>query len=48
MLVLFGGQFNTMNYLSIAVNVLGSNVALNRLIALAVRGDHRQPRSISR
>jgi branched-chain amino acid transport system permease protein len=34
MLVLFGGQFNTMNYLSIAVNVLGSNVALNRLIAL--------------
>jgi branched-chain amino acid transport system permease protein len=35
MLVLFGGQFNTMNYLSIAVNVLGSNVALNRLIALA-------------
>jgi branched-chain amino acid transport system permease protein len=35
MLVTFGGQFNTMNYLSIAVNVLGSNVALNRLIALA-------------
>src|SRR6185436_4478641 len=35
MLVLFGGQFNTMNYLSIPVNVLGSNVALNRLIALA-------------
>jgi branched-chain amino acid transport system permease protein len=34
MLVLFGGQFNTMNYLSVAVNVLGSNVALNRLIAL--------------
>jgi branched-chain amino acid transport system permease protein len=34
MLVLFGGQFNTMNYLSIPVNVLGSNVALNRLIAL--------------
>ena len=34
MLVTFGGQFNTMNYLSIAVNVLGSNVALNRLIAL--------------
>jgi branched-chain amino acid transport system permease protein len=35
MLVLFGGQFNTMNYLSVPVNVLGSNVALNRLIALA-------------
>lgn len=35
MLVTFGGQFNTMNYLSIAVNVLGQNVALNRLIALA-------------
>ncbi len=34
MLVLFGGQFNTMNYLSVAVNVLGQNVALNRLIAL--------------
>jgi branched-chain amino acid transport system permease protein len=34
MLVLFGGQFNTMNYLSIAVNVLDQNVALNRLIAL--------------
>jgi branched-chain amino acid transport system permease protein len=35
MLVTFGGQFNTMNYLSIPINVLGSNVALNRLIALA-------------
>jgi branched-chain amino acid transport system permease protein len=35
MLVLFGGQFNTMNYLSVPVNVLGSTVALNRLIALA-------------
>ena len=35
MLVAFGGQFNTMNYLSIPVNVLGSTVALNRLIALA-------------
>ena len=34
MLVTFGGQFNTLNYLSIPVNVLGSNVALNRLIAL--------------
>ena len=34
MLVTFGGQFNTMNYLSIPVNVLGSSVALNRLIAL--------------
>jgi branched-chain amino acid transport system permease protein len=34
MLVAFGGQFNTMIYLSIPVNVLGSNVALNRLIAL--------------
>lgn len=34
MLVLFGGQFNTMNYLSIPIDVLGSNVALNRLIAL--------------
>jgi branched-chain amino acid transport system permease protein len=35
MLVAFGGQFNTMNYLSVPVSVLGSNVALNRLIALA-------------
>jgi branched-chain amino acid transport system permease protein len=35
MLVAFGGQFNTMNYLSVPVNVLGSTVALNRLIALA-------------
>jgi len=34
MLVLFGGQFYTMNYLSVPVNVLGSIVALNRLIAL--------------
>lgn len=34
MLVAFGGQFNTMNYLSIPVNVLGSNVGANRLIAL--------------
>jgi branched-chain amino acid transport system permease protein len=34
MLVLFGGQFNTMNYLSVPVTVLGSNIALNRLIAL--------------
>jgi len=34
MLVVFGGQFNTMNYLSIPVNVLGHNIALNRIIAL--------------
>jgi branched-chain amino acid transport system permease protein len=34
MLVTFGGQFNTMNYLSIPVNILGSTIALNRLIAL--------------
>jgi branched-chain amino acid transport system permease protein len=34
MLVLFGGQFNTMNYLSIPINVLGHNIALNRIIAL--------------
>src|SRR5436190_17809941 len=34
MLVMFGGQFNTMSYLSVPVNVLGSTVALNRLIAL--------------
>jgi branched-chain amino acid transport system permease protein len=34
MLVAFGGQFYTMNYLSVPVNVLGSTVALNRLIAL--------------
>jgi branched-chain amino acid transport system permease protein len=34
MLVTFGGQFNTMNYLSIPVNVLGHNIALNRIIAL--------------
>ena len=34
MVVMFGGQFNTMNYLSVPVNVLGSTVALNRLIAL--------------
>jgi branched-chain amino acid transport system permease protein len=34
MLVTFGGQFNTMNYLSIPVNFLGHNIALNRLIAL--------------
>ena len=34
MLVAFGGQFYTMNYLSVPVNLLGSTVALNRLIAL--------------
>jgi len=34
MLVLFGGQFNTMNYLSVPVKILGSTIALNRLIAL--------------
>ena len=34
MVVMFGGQFNTMNYLSVPVNVLGSTIALNRLIAL--------------
>lgn len=35
MLVAFGGQFYTMNYLAVPVTVLGSTVALNRLIALA-------------
>jgi len=35
MLVAFGGQFYTMNYLSVPVTVLSSTVALNRLIALA-------------
>jgi branched-chain amino acid transport system permease protein len=34
MLLTFGGQFNTMNYLSIPVNLFGSTIALNRLIAL--------------
>jgi branched-chain amino acid transport system permease protein len=34
MLVAFGGQFYTLNYLSVPVTVLGSTVALNRLIAL--------------
>jgi branched-chain amino acid transport system permease protein len=34
MLVTFGGQFYSMNYLSVPVNLLGSTVALNRLIAL--------------
>lgn len=34
MLVLFGGQFNTMNYLSVPVKVFTSTIALNRLIAL--------------
>jgi len=34
MLVLFGGQFNTMNYLSVPVKILTSTIALNRLIAL--------------
>jgi branched-chain amino acid transport system permease protein len=34
MLVAFGGQFYTMNYLSVPVHLLGSTVALNRLIAL--------------
>jgi branched-chain amino acid transport system permease protein len=34
MLVAFGGQFYTMNYLPVPVTVLGSTVALNRLIAL--------------
>jgi branched-chain amino acid transport system permease protein len=35
MLVTFGGQFYTMNYLSVPVQFAGSTVALNRLIALA-------------
>jgi branched-chain amino acid transport system permease protein len=34
MLVMFGGQFFTYTYLSVPVNILGSTVALNRLIAL--------------
>src|SRR6266568_4308707 len=34
MLVMFGGQFYTYTYLSVPVNILGSTVALNRLIAL--------------
>ena len=34
MLVVFGGQFYTYTYLSVPVNILGSTVALNRLIAL--------------
>jgi branched-chain amino acid transport system permease protein len=37
MLVTFGGQFNTMNYLSIPVNVLGAERRAQRLIALASR-----------
>jgi len=34
MLVTFGGQFYTLDYLSLPVHVLGSTVALNRVIAL--------------
>src|SRR5262249_27119004 len=34
MLVIFGGQFHTLNYLSVPVDILGSTIALNRLIAL--------------
>src|SRR5882757_2532185 len=34
MLVVFGGQFYTYTYLSVPVDILGSTVALNRLIAL--------------
>jgi branched-chain amino acid transport system permease protein len=34
MLVIFGGQFYSYSYLSVPVHVLGSTVALNRLIAL--------------
>src|SRR5882757_10183964 len=34
MLVAFGGQFYTYTYLSVPVDILGSTVALNRLIAL--------------
>jgi branched-chain amino acid transport system permease protein len=34
MLAAFGGQFYTYSYLSVPVNILGSTVALNRLIAL--------------
>ena len=33
MLVMFGGQFYTYTYLSVPVDILGSTVALNRLIA---------------
>ena len=35
MLVAFGGQYYSYGYLSIAVNVLGSTLAVNRLVALA-------------
>jgi branched-chain amino acid transport system permease protein len=35
MLVSFGGQYFSYSYLSIPVSVLGSNLAVNRLIALA-------------
>jgi branched-chain amino acid transport system permease protein len=34
MLVVFGGQFYTYTYLSVPVDIFGSTVALNRLIAL--------------
>jgi branched-chain amino acid transport system permease protein len=34
MLVLFGGQYYSYSYLSIPLNVLGSTVAVNRLLAL--------------
>jgi branched-chain amino acid transport system permease protein len=35
MLVAFGGQYYSYSYLSIPVNVLGSTLAVNRLVALA-------------
>jgi branched-chain amino acid transport system permease protein len=35
-LVLFGGQYYSYSYLSVPVSLLGSTLALNRLIALAV------------
>jgi branched-chain amino acid transport system permease protein len=34
MLVMFGGQYYSFSYLSVSLNILGSTVALNRLLAL--------------
>ena len=46
-LVMFGGQYYSYSYLSIPVTVLGSTIAVNRLLALAVRAGDRHSRSIS-
>ena len=48
MLVMFGGQYYSYSYLSIPVNVLGIDLALNRLLALVLRAGHRRRRSILR